>query len=55
MFCSTLQEQLGDIGKGDYTHGKAQNHDLSLGVRLRIRSRIVSEHRKRYPVLFHGE
>lgn len=50
MFCSTLQQHLGEIGQGSYTFGQAQHATLSQDVRLRVRDRVMSE----YPVLFYG-
>lgn len=50
MFCSTLQQHLGEIGQGEYTHGQPQHPSLSPEVRLRIRRRVMSE----YNALFYG-
>lgn len=50
MFCSTIQQHLGEIGGGQYTFGRAQHESLSPNVRSRVRFRVFSE----YPVLFHG-
>lgn len=50
MFCSTLQQHLGEIGQGQYTFGGPQHPNLSPEVRLRVRRRVMSE----YTPLFYG-
>lgn len=50
MFCSTLQQHLGVIGRGEYTHGRAQHTSLSQQVRQRVTDRVMLG----YPVLFYG-
>lgn len=51
MFCSTLQQHLGETGKWEYTYDRPRHPDLFPTVRERVRKLVLSE----YPVLFYGE